>query len=52
MQHTLGKSSLFIYNTFSLPTRHMLTVGQGPSQSPYYGQGTPWESVFNGQGVP
>jgi len=28
-------------NTFSLPTRHMLTVGHGPSPSPYYAQGTP-----------
>ncbi len=39
-------------NTFSLPTRHILTLGQDPLASLFDAQSTPLESFFDVQGPP
>ncbi len=42
----------FSHNTFSLPTRHILTLGQDHLVSLFDAQGTPSVSFFDLQGPP
>ncbi len=51
MSSTWFKSFVPLH-TFSLPTRHILTLGQDPLASLFDAQGTPLASLFNVQGSP